>query len=65
MEHKHDYDTVFRHSVTQEVANLGIKAAEVRKCKTCGHEMTFVFIKEEWVPLFEDVDREAQDILLA
>jgi len=65
MDHKHQYETVFRHSVTPKPAELGIKAAEVRECKQCGKEMIFVYIGDEWAPLFEDVEREEQDILLA
>jgi len=65
MEHKHQYETIFRHAVTPRPAELGIKGAEIRRCTQCSKEMTFVFIKDAWVPLFEDKESAEQDILLA
>lgn len=44
---------------------LGIKAAEIRKCKTCQVEMTFVLTKDGWVQLFEDKEPDERDVLLA
>jgi hypothetical protein len=65
MKHRHEYETVYRPGVSSEVGALGIKAAELRKCKTCDKEMTFVRIGDEWVPLFEEKEAGEQDILLA
>ncbi|GAB4389623.1 MAG: hypothetical protein Kow0025_16150 [Thermodesulfovibrionales bacterium] len=63
--HRHDYEPVFHPSLTQEARELGLKGAEIRKCKTCGKEMPFVWIREDWVPLFEETERSEKDILLA
>jgi len=65
MDHKHDYETVNRPSVTPEVGSLGIRSAELRKCRICEHEMPFVETKNGWFPLYEEKEAEEQDILLA
>jgi hypothetical protein len=63
--HTHKYETINRPNVTPEIAVLGIKAAEIRKCDSCQKEMPFVFTKEGWFPLFEDLEVDEKDILLA
>ncbi|MBI5213447.1 MAG: hypothetical protein HY957_08765 [Nitrospirae bacterium] len=66
MKHVHKYETISHHGIISELMDLGIKAAEIRKCKKCQHEMTFVLTpKGEWVPLFDDREADDQDILMA
>lgn len=65
MTHKHEYEISFRPSISQEAGEMGIKAAEMRKCKSCGKEMTFVLLGEDWIPLFDEKERDERDILLA
>lgn len=65
MTHRHEYEPSYHPALTPEAKALGIKAAEIRKCKSCGHEMTFIFIKSDWVPLFEEKEADERDILLA
>jgi hypothetical protein len=66
MKHVHKYETISHHGITSELMDLGIKAAEIRKCKKCQKEMPFVLThKGEWVPLFDDMESDDQDILLA
>jgi hypothetical protein len=47
------------------VKDHGILAVEIRKCKGCQREIPFVLIKNKWLPLFEDLGSDDQDILLA
>lgn len=63
--HRHDYEPVFHPTLTPRARELGIKAAEVRKCKSCQREMPFVSTDGEWFPLFEDREYDERDILLA
>ena len=66
MKHVHKYETISHHGITSELMDLGIKAAEIRKCKKCQHEMPFVLTpKGGWVPLFDDREADDQDILMA
>lgn len=66
MKHVHKYETISHHGITSELMDLGIKAAEIRKCKKCQKEMPFVLIqKGEWVPLFDEMESNERDILLA
>jgi hypothetical protein len=65
MKHRHDYEALYHPAPSAEAKTIGIKAAEMRKCKTCQKEMPFVMIKKDWVPLFEDPDSGDQGILLA
>ncbi len=66
MKHVHKYETVSHHGITSEVMDLGIKAAEIRRCKKCNKEMPFVLIhKDKWVPLFDERESNEKDILLA
>ncbi|HSB52465.1 MAG TPA: hypothetical protein VLD40_07375 [Dissulfurispiraceae bacterium] len=65
MKHIHDYETVYHQIPTAEVKALGVKATEIRKCKTCQKEMPFVQIRDTWVQLFEDREYDEKDILLA
>lgn len=65
MKHTHDYEAYLHPELTEEAKALGIKAVELRKCKACGKEMTFIWTRDGWHPLFEDREAEGQDILLA
>lgn len=65
MEHKHDYEAYYHPSVTPELGELGIKAGELRKCRTCEKVMPFVETKDGWFPLFTEKALDEQDILLA
>jgi hypothetical protein len=65
MKHKHDYEPVYHPSLAPGARELGIKAAEIRKCKTCQKEMPFVLVKDDWFPLFEDREYDERDILMA
>ncbi len=63
--HEHEYESVYHPSLIAEAKALGIAAAEIRRCKICKQEMTFIFLKNEWLPLFEDEAFEKQGVLLA
>ncbi len=65
MKHRHEYEAVYHPNLSSAAKTLGIKAVEMRKCKTCQKEMPFVMIKKEWFPLFEDPDSADQGILMA
>jgi hypothetical protein len=66
MKHIHKYETISHHGITEELMDLGIKAAEIRKCRKCEKEMPFVLTqKGKWFPLFDDSQSEDKDILLA
>jgi len=65
MGHRHEYETVYRPVVTDEASNLGIRAAELRKCTTCGKVMAFIETREGWFPLYKESEREEQGILMA
>jgi hypothetical protein len=63
--HEHQYEVISHPAITPEGADLGIRAAEVRQCTRCGKIMTFVMLKDEWIPLFKDEEAGGRDILLA
>ncbi len=63
--HRHEYESVYHPSPTAEAKALGIAAAEIRKCRICKQEMTFILLKNEWFPLFEDQSFEEQGVLLS
>ncbi len=65
MGHKHEYESYYHPTVTPEARELGIKAVELRRCKGCEAEMTFVLTDGEWFPLFEYTEPDEQDILMA
>jgi len=66
MKHVHTYEPVSHHGVTAELMDLGIRAAEIRKCGTCQKMMPFVQTKKgEWFPLFDDIETDEKDILMA
>lgn len=65
MKHRHEYETIYHPGLSSAAKTLGIKAAEMRRCKTCQKEMPFVMIKKEWVPLFDDPESVDQGILMA
>ncbi len=65
MEHRHEYEAIYHPNPSVPAKAIGIKAAEMRRCKTCLKEMPFVRIKNGWEPLFEDAESGDQGILLA
>jgi len=66
MKHIHKYETISHHGISSELMELGIQAAEIRKCTKCQKEITFLLTKKgQWVPLFADREADEQDILLA
>ena len=65
MAHKHEYETVERHAVSAEAREKGVEAAEIRKCKGCGHEAVFLHVKGDWVLLYDETQQSEKDILLA
>jgi len=65
IEHKHEYETLYHPRVSAEAAALGIKAVEIRTCGVCKHEVPFIQIGDQWVLLYEEQAKGAQDILLA
>jgi hypothetical protein len=66
MTHKHKYEALSHHGISSEIMELGIQAAEIRKCKSCDKETVFVLTKkDQWVPLFDEGESEEKDILLA
>lgn len=65
MAHKHDYETVERHAVSTEAEGIGIRAAETRKCKSCGEETVFLLSHDDWLPLYDKATRSEKDILMA
>lgn len=64
-EHRHEYEAYYHPDVTQKARELGIRAVELRRCKTCGREMTFVRTDGDWFPVFDYRDTREQDILMA
>jgi hypothetical protein len=64
-QHKHEYEAVFHPALSAEARELGITGAEIRRCKACPKEMTFVLVRERWFPLFEEKEADEKDILLA
>lgn len=65
MKHVHDFEPFHHPELTAEAKALGIKAAELRRCRGCQKEMTFIWLKEGWFPLFKDKESDEQEILLA
>lgn len=66
MKHVHEYETVSHHGISPELMEMGIHAAEVRRCTTCHQEVPFLQIRKGlWVPLFYDREQDTQDILMA
>ncbi|MCL4491184.1 MAG: hypothetical protein M1510_04635 [Nitrospirae bacterium] len=66
MKHGHKYEPLFHHGVTSDVMELGIQAAEIRKCKKCEKQAVFVLTKKgRWVPLLDEQEAEGKDVLLA
>ncbi len=63
--HTHEYEPIYHPTLIAEVKALGMEAAEIRKCRTCKQEMTFIFLNNQWLPLFEDRTFEQQGVLLA
>jgi hypothetical protein len=63
--HVHEYEAVSHPVLSPGARSLGIKSAEIRKCKGCQKEMPFILTKDRWVALFEDPDADDRDILLA
>lgn len=66
MKHVHKYEALSHHGVTSEVMDLGIQAAEIRKCAKCGKQAVFVQTRKgKWVPLIDEQESEGKDVLLA
>ena len=65
MKHKHDFESIYHPTPSSEVKDHGILAVEIRKCRGCQKEIPFVLINNKWLPLFEDLVSDDQDILLA
>jgi hypothetical protein len=66
MKHEHKYESLSHHGVSSELTDLGIEAAEMRKCSKCGKEMPFLLTRKHvWIPLFKDRESDERDILLA
>ncbi|MCI0468501.1 MAG: hypothetical protein L0Y62_00365 [Nitrospirae bacterium] len=65
MKHKHEYEPVFHPTPSLKAKEIGIKAIEIRRCKTCQRELIFISSKGENFPLYEDKDTSEQDILMA
>jgi len=65
MAHKHEYETIERHAVSEEAGEIGIKAAETRKCSSCGEETIFLLSHDTWLPLYDKTSRNEKDILMA
>jgi len=65
MKHRHEYEAVYHPNLSAEAKTVGLRAVEMRRCKTCLKEMPFIMIKKEWFPLFEDPESGDQGILLA
>jgi hypothetical protein len=63
--HVHEYEAVSHPVPSPGARSLGIKSAEIRKCRKCEKEMPFILAKDRWVALFEDPDADDQEILLA
>jgi hypothetical protein len=52
--------------MSSELLKSGIEAAGTRRCRECGKEMPFLLIRKgAWVQLFDDIEPDEQDILLA
>lgn len=65
MEHEHEYETISHPDVTPALRQMGITAAELRRCTVCQKVMPFVQTKDGLVPLFDEKHLDEQDILLA
>ena len=66
MKHRHKYEPISHPNISSELKEIGILAAEVRKCQTCQKEVTFLQTRDgKWVPLFAESETGEQDILLA
>jgi len=64
-EHRHEFEAYYHPDVSQKARELGVRAVELRKCRTCGRELTLVRTDGDWFPLFIYRDADEQDILLA
>lgn len=66
MKHRHKYEPISHPNISSELKEIGVLAAEVRKCLTCDNEVTFLQTRHgKWVPLFADIESGEKDILLA
>ncbi len=66
MKHVHRYETEAHLGINPELNELGIQSAEIRKCRVCHKEITFVQTRKgDWLPLLDDREADEQDILLA
>jgi hypothetical protein len=66
MKHAHKYESFSHHGISSELMELGIEAAETRKCGKCGKEMPFLLTRKSgWIQLFRESESDEKDILLA
>jgi hypothetical protein len=63
--HEHEYEPVYHPNPTSEMKALGIKAIELRKCRTCQAEMTYILTKDGLFKLYEEIEPDEKDVLLA
>ncbi len=40
---EHDYETIYKPGLADMTKELGITSLEVRQCKKCGYENTYVY----------------------
>lgn len=64
-DHKHEFEAYYHPDVSPKARELGIRAVELRTCKTCGRQMTLLRTNGDWFPLFTYRDTAEQDILMA
>ncbi|MBF0559388.1 MAG: hypothetical protein HQL08_11485 [Nitrospirae bacterium] len=66
MKHKHKFETLSHPGITSEIMEHGIQAAEIRKCESCDKQTIFLMTRHgHWVPLFDETESGANDILLS
>ena len=53
MVHKHEYETIHELGLEPSARDMGIESAEIRRCKSCDKEMTFILKDKAWLPLFK------------
>ena len=51
---EHDYETIYKPGLTEMTKALGITGAEVRRCKECRYENTYVNTKNGEGFLFKE-----------
>ena len=51
---EHDYETIYEPGLTEKSKGLGITGMEVRRCKKCRYENTYVYTNNGEGFLFKD-----------